>query len=364
MKNAALLLFGFFMLIVTFITPLQMKSGSTAYEQGYNGGLVGAKIFFLGLAIYSIYKGAKGLSKKAQENITAPSLASDTVALTEEEAMEEVKQKKTIAWVLFANSAIGIGVTIWLVTKGVQDPFLSANIIPWIIDISIAVGLLQKKDLLKAVFVRSLLGLIFWVGISIGKHDWLGAMAQVLFSVYLLYHSRVKATKKSFKIALVLLVIAWVSYIGVFSYGFQKGKAEVKKFDAELTTLVLKVNSNFEIETKYLNTNTSNYSHEELQGIFTDLLNAANVQKADIAIATEKTQVGLAKYKDTMSQKSLTYINSILTAENEQNNAIIEFASYAKSLDYATITQSQWDEFQKKYGAIDTAQKKINSVVR
>jgi hypothetical protein len=298
----------------------------------------------------------------AKETITSGVVTKEE--FSEEDVKQENRRKKLLGWVLLVNSLIGIGLTAFLASKGIVDPASTANAVPWVIDILLACALFGKRDVVKIIFVRSVLGLLVWVSVLASKHDWWSAAGQLAFSAYILYHSKVKATVKSFRVASALLAIAVVLFGLAFGQGYMSGKNEAKEFDTELTASAKVIGDNYIQETKYIYADTSELSSEQIQSEYKKLSDLAHAQKPLLEQALTNVNKGLEEYKDTGSQNNLAYLKRLYEAEQQLNNATIDFADYAKTLDFNNLTEEQKSIFSQKGSAVDAAYDAVNAAAK
>ena len=118
----------------------------------------------------------------------------------EEEAQDERKRKKIVASFLLGNALISIGLLVLFISTGSSEKKDQTLITSTIIDLALAAGLFAQKEVLKLVFARSALGLLFFGGASLIAQDWFAFAVQLAYSGFLMYFTWVKPSKKINKI--------------------------------------------------------------------------------------------------------------------------------------------------------------------
>lgn len=283
------------------------------------------------------------------------------VAMTEEEFKQEKRRKKTLAFVLLGNSFINLGLTIFIAWKGGEiDALSGANFAPSIVDFVIAMGLFAQKDLVGLVFYRSLLGMLIWTGVLLGQRDWLSAIAQFSFSLYLLYHAKAKPSSKTFRIALGLLFSAIVFMVVSFAYNFNAGQKESLEFDNKLTATARVLNENYKIESDLVYTDIKDYSNQEVQDLYTKINTQALKNLADLKQALAEVDEGLKKYPNSKSQENLLFLKSLYDAETSQNQAVLELSNFVLGLDLQNMTEQQKVQLEQEYDKVDKAYKNVH----
>jgi hypothetical protein len=268
--------------------------------------------------------------------------------LTEEEIKQEKRRKKTLGFVLLVNAILNIGITILLVSKGYADGQIGSNITPTIIDLFFAFALFAQKDVVKVVRLRAILGLVFWTLLLVGKQDWATVIVQVCFSVYLIYHTTAKPNSKSFKIAMALLVVAAISYAGIFAFSFRTGVSQLKDYNAKLLEQAKNTNAAFTYEEGLVETDTKSYTNYEYIAHNQKIISSAETLGTLLESSVKDLDSGLEKYKDDGSQKNLTSLKNLYTAEISYNRAVLELSRFVVTLDSNNLTEPQKAEYDSK----------------
>ncbi len=281
--------------------------------------------------------------------------------LTEEEQKQERRRRKALGWVLLINSLISLGAIFWLGSKGSIDDSLAAGILPAIVDIGIAIALFTsgttlKNGILSWVFGRAVLGLVIWGGLQIPKQDWVALVMQVSYFTYLIYHSKVKATAKTFKVAMYLLALAVVILVGGTFLIYQQSKQSITQYDSKLTAQGEPINTDFskQLDLVFYKKGEAETNADDVRRR-KEILRISYEQKTQLANIMPLLDEGLKKFPDAGSQKNLSGLKTLYQLESTQNQAVIDFYEYVDGLDLANVTPDQQTIYDQKEQAMRDA---------
>ncbi len=267
----------------------------------------------------------------------------------------ERKRKIWIACVLILNSLIGLAVFAYY---GKDDPsgIESRSVVPWIIDIILAIQLFRQKEVLQWIVVRAALGTLIWGGLLAYQQDWFGVVAQVLFGTYFIYYAKVKVSQKSFRIAnfgilplfvIILILSTFLSYQtnSAFINNVKQGFADFDVYNKQQQELFA--------------TDTSRMTNEEIHKVFSQLLDVSLSKGEKLNSLRIQIDKALEDYKSAEDQKIFKAMKDLLMAQQNQNNKVIEFAKFALTIDFDNATDQQLNTFDALYEEVLELEKEI-----